>query len=88
MSRTLNFTLLDDGNVLVEFKNVATTSAMSMRASDLRSCPYIDLFIGMASKKNFTELAAASAERWRSDAICRDKQSQMVIAKLSSKRKG
>jgi hypothetical protein len=42
----------------------------------------------MASKKNFTELAAASAERWRSDAICRDKQSQMVIAKLSSKRKG
>lgn len=61
MSRTLNFTLLDDGNVLVEFKNVATTSTMSMRAGDLRSCPYIDLFIGMAAKPQMLEAAIKRA---------------------------
>ena len=54
MSRTLNFTLLDDGNVLVEFNDVVTKHTMSMPAEDMRTCPLIEQFIN--STKNARRL--------------------------------
>jgi len=80
MDRTLTFSLLDDGSMLVEFKNVTSTSTMSMRAKDIRACPYIDLFIGSAkAKSNMADLCETSAEGWRADAERKAVNSQAVV---------
>ena len=55
MSRTLNFTLLDDGNVLVEFNDVVTKHTMSMPAKAIRNCPFVDRFIESAAKARMLE---------------------------------